>query len=233
MNLHPNRLLPAANTLFVLLAINQPVVHAQTVNPPFATFQYSSVSGSNNTITVNRVPVTTAAKSVVYKDITIQFDTDPDGNLSISSGFPLFSDSPSVLVYSFRPGRYVGPSTFWGGKGFVTVSGPGVLPGGATAWSLSTASGADGCTTPSTATWYVGPIENSPYAARLKADKITSTAWSYGVANYPNCNGNSRWPTNALIGVSQIGNTLTIASFSINSYDYDSPTDSITFTLVP
>ena len=68
------------------------------------------------------------------------------------------------------------------------------------------------CTYPSSATWYVGPIANSPLAARLKAAGITSTAWSYGVTGGEACYNN--WPDNTLIGLSQTGNKLTIVSFT-------------------
>jgi hypothetical protein len=73
----------------------------------------------------------------------------------------------------------------------------------------------------------VGPIANNPYAAQIKAAGITSTAWSYGIStsNY------GRWGVATLIGVSQIGNTLTIVSFY--SVTNGVPYDQITYTLTP
>lgn len=102
-------------------------------------------------------------------------------------------------------------------------------------WSLSAATGADACTFPGSATWYVGPIASNPLAARLNKVGITSTAWSYGVIGASNnCGG--RWASGNLIGVSQVGDTVTIVSLTDGGYggrDYSTPLDQITYTLVP
>ncbi len=115
------------------------------------------------------------------------------------------------------------------GAALITVSGPGVAPGGATEWSLAATTGANGCTYPSSATWYVGPLSSSPLASRLAAAKITSTALSYGVIGGEECF--YTWPNNALIGLSQTGNKITIVSFTLNGVDYNVPVDQISYTL--
>jgi len=152
---------------------------------------------------------------------------------SIPTAEPAASTAP--LVSSFQAGQYASPSTILGGKGTVTVSGPGVLDGGATLWSLSASPGADPCTFPNNATWYVGPAANSPWAARLAKVGITSAAWSYGVAGAPNCSitgvGSGDWQANILIGISQVGDTLTIVSFTYGGSDSSTPRDQITYTL--
>ncbi len=195
------------------------------------------------TIIAARVPVVTASGTTIYKDVTVQFEVDADGNLSLSSGYPQVVDSPLLLVSSFKPGSYVGPSSVLGGKTPVFVDGPGASEGGATSWSLSTAAGADTCTYPSSATWYVGPIEKNPVAARLTKAGITSTAWSYGVASGPGyndrCTNSSnifssfKWERGTLIGVSQSGNAITIASFTERGDDRGTPVDQITYRLAP
>jgi hypothetical protein len=114
----------------------------------------------------------------------------------------------------------------------VNVSGPGVTTGGATEWSLSAASGANVCTYPFSATWNVGPLASSPIAARLKSAGIISIAWSYGVATAPSCAG-SNWDNNGLIGLSQLGNTLTIVSFRSGASDFATPQGTIVSTLKP
>jgi hypothetical protein len=174
----------------------------------------------------------------VYQDITLQFDADADGNLTLSTGSPSASPSPNLLVSSFQAGRYQGPRNVAGGKAAVTVSGPGVVTGGSTAWSLASASDADACTYPVSATWYVGPVENNPMAARLKKAGITSTAWTYGITGGGitiACGGSQffSWGNGSIVGVSQTGNTITFASFTNNSFDKDSPVDQVTYTLVP
>lgn len=226
------------------------VAHAQTQNPPYSLFQYSTLTGSGNTITATRVPVVIAAGKTIYKDITLQFDVDSDGNLTLSSGYPQVVDAPTLLVSSFKAGSYVGPGSILNGKATIIASGPSALDGGASSWSLASAAGADKCTYPNSATWYVGPITSNPVAARLTKAGITSTAWSYGVASGPTYNdgcttttffGRYNWGPGILIGVSQSGNAITIASFTDTTIstgvtpgvDKSAPVDQITYTLAP
>jgi hypothetical protein len=176
--------------------------------------------------------VVTATGVTVYENLTLQFNVDANGNLTIASGFPQIIPSPLILTSGFKPGTYAGPSTVLGGKALITISGPGVTDGGATEWSLSAAAGADPCTFPYSANWYVGSLANNPYAPYLKEDGITSTAWSYGVGSASQCSGaNGNWYNNALIGVSQAGNTITIVSFGINGGQSSAPVAQVTYTL--
>jgi hypothetical protein len=213
------------------------VALAQSGSPtPGPQFQYAALTGSGNTITLTRVPVITASGQTVYQDVTLQFDNDGNGNITLTSGFPMFALSPSLQVSSFQPGKYAGPVTMLNGNSFITVSGPGVVNGGSTAWSAATISGADPCTVPVSATWYVGPIDNNPMSARLKKANITSTAWSYGISGNGiafSCGGSLsfHWSNGSIIGVSQTGNSITFASFTNNSFDQASPVDQVTYTL--
>jgi hypothetical protein len=189
-------------------------VIAQTPQPPYALLQYSTLTGSGNTITATQLPVVTATGITVYVNVTLQFNVDANGNLTVSNGYPQVIPAPPAVSSGFKAGTYVGPSTALAGKMIVNVSGPGLTDGGATEWTLSTAAGADGCTTPVHASWYVGPNGSSPWASRLQAAGITSTAWSYGITTGPGCNFtgvNLNFWSSALIGVSQVGNTITIA----------------------
>lgn len=213
------------------------VASAQTPAPG-PKFQYAAITGSGNTITISRVPVVNGSGQTVYQDMTIQFDSDGDGNLTVSSGSPVTSASPNLLTSSFQPGKYVGPKNAANGKASITVSGPGVVSGGSTAWSSTTNNDADPCSYPVSATWYVGPLENNPMLGRLKKANITSTAWTYGITGGGiafSCGGSPyfNWGNGAIVGVSQTGNTITFASFTANSFDKDSPVDQITFTLTP
>ena len=206
---------------------------------PNSQFQYSALSGSTNTIVASRVPVVTATGAVVYKDIRLLFVTASDGKLVLAPGYPSVENSPNLVVSAFKPGNYVGPSTILGGAAKITVSGPGVAPGGATQWSLSTSTGASQNTYPSSASWYVGPIASNPLAARLRSAGITSTAWSYGVGGGGGGYGAAydhtyySWRPGSLIGVSQSGNAVTIFSFTYNGTDHATPVDQITYTLRP
>ncbi|MGD0295753.1 MAG: hypothetical protein ABSE86_01475 [Bryobacteraceae bacterium] len=203
------------------------VAHAQT--PPYALFQYSTLTASGNAVTATWVPVVTA-KGTIYKNITLLFEVDSAGNLTLAPGYPEAVPSPVPLVSSFIAGNYVGPSTIYNGQMLITISGPGVASGGTTEWSLAAPKGAYVYTYPGSATWYVGPIASNPLAARIKAAGITSTAWSYGVGGTAGIGG---WQPNTLIGVSQVGNTITFVSFTNNNGDRSEPVDQVTYTLVP
>jgi hypothetical protein len=207
------------------------VAQAQAPTPPYAEFQYASLTGSGNMITATQVPVVLAGGVTVYENITLQFNSDANGNLTLAPGFPQVIPAPTLLTGGFKAGHYSGPSTVLSGNMFIVVNGPGVTDGGATEWSVIAAAGATGFTYPSTATWYVGPISSNPLAARLGAAGITSTAWSYGVIG--GANNSSPWAPDTLLGASQIGNSITIVSFTNGGKDQAVPVDQITYTLNP
>lgn len=195
--------------------------------PPYAEFQYSTLTGSGDTITATRLPVVTSS-GITYYNITLFFDVDSSGNLTLAAGYPHVIKSPTPVVSNFLAGKYVGPSTIYSGDMMITVSGPGVTSGGATEWTLAAVTGASGCTYPSSATWYVGPLTSNPLYARIKAAGITSTAWSYGVGAGV-CGGD--WYPDSLMGLSQVGKSITIVSFTDNQgKDHSEPLDQVTYT---
>jgi hypothetical protein len=214
-----------ATILIVSTAACTIAAHSQT--PPYLLFQYSTLTSSGNAITATWVPVVTAS-GTVYKDITLLFNLDSAGVLTLAPGYPAVVASPASLASSFKAGKYQGPGSM--SNYVMTINGPGITTGGATEWSLAAVPGVPYYSYPISATWYVGPITSNPLAARLKAAGITSTAWSYGIAN--SACGCSQWLTNTLIGVSQTGNALTIVSFTSNG-DHSEPIDQITYTLTP
>jgi len=218
-------------TLIMTLALSTIAARAQT--SPYTMFQYSTLTGSGNTITANWVPVVTA-NGTIYENVTLLFDVDSSGNLTIAPGYPQMVMAQLPRVTSFQAGTYVGPSSIYGGQMIIIVSGPGIAPGGATEFALAAAAGANSNTFPSSGTWYVGTIANNPLAARLKAAGITSTAMAYGVGGsgcYCSAD-NYAWNQNVLMGASQVGNALTFYSFTdSNGKDYNEPLDQITYTL--
>lgn len=215
---------------FFALCICARSAHAQTPQPPYALFQYATLTGSGNTITATSIPVVISTGVTVYLNLSLQFSVDSNGNLTVASGYPQVTPAPTVLASSFVAGNYVGPSNVNSGNNLVTVNGPGVTAGGATEWSLATSSGASYDTYPTSAVWYVGPIASNPLASRLQAAGITSTAWSYGTGLAEDGPGEN-WNTNTLIGVSQIGNSIVFVSFTANGVDKTVPVDQITYTL--
>ena len=209
-------------------------IEPATTTAPYALFQFATLTGTGNTITGVIVPVVTSTGALVYQNVTLQFNVSATGVLSLASIQAV--PTPISPISSFEAGRYVGPSTIDSGENIVNVNGPGVTSGGVTEWSLAAASGASNCTYPGTATWYVGPLADSPLAARVKAAGIntTSTSMSFGVASRGSCLYSYWWDTGTLIGVSQVGNSLTIVSFTWDgSQDYSTPQDTITYTYTP
>lgn len=206
---------------------------------PTPYLQDSTIVGSGATLTITNVPVETSTGSLVYKDLTILFDASTTGHLSIAAGYPQEQPAIMPILSNFVAGNYAGPPTFVKGQFLVTVNGPGVGgTGGATAWSLTTSSGADICTYPPLATWYTGPIADNPLAARLKKVGLTSTFYSYGVVGSGSPCADAGvpgdFPTNGLIGVSQIEGSLTIVSFTTPGVvDQALPVAAITYTLLP
>lgn len=238
--MHSRRWVAGTVLVTAILATHAGAVQAQSEDslteqsapaPPYALFQNSTITSSGNTITAVRVPVVLTAKTV-YENVTLSFEVDSSGNLTLVPGYPKVVPSPMPVAAGFKAGRYVGPSNVLGGAAIVRVSGPGVTNGGATEWSLAAAAGANVYTYPCSATWYVGPIANNPLYSRLKAAGISSTAWSYGVIGSSGCAADSNdWYARSLVGLSQTGNTLTIVSFTTAGSDSSTPRDQITYTL--
>jgi hypothetical protein len=186
--------------------------------------QYSSITSTDGTIQVSRLPVTYNGKTY-YVDLTLALkaEVSTKGVVTIASTATTVP-SPPLIVDNFKAGTYVGPSTVLGGKAIIVVSGPSPLPNGGTAWTLASAPDSNGDTYPDTAVWYVESIANNPLASRIDAAKITSPDYAYGVGS------GGLWCNDALLGFSQVGNTLSISDFS-NCYDFETPVDTITYTL--
>ncbi len=227
------RIAAIAAAICAAWAPNARAQEAATISPPYAQFGNATLTASLNTMVASWVPVVTAT-GTTYQNVTIVFSVDASGNLTIAPGYPQIVAAPSVIVSNFEAGTYAGPSSVFSGGALIAVSGPGVTSGGATEWSLAAATGANGCTYPTSATWYVGKLTNNPLYARIKAAGITSTAWSYGIIGSDQCSiDGGLWNTGALIGLSQTGNTITIVSFTSGTTDHNVPVDQISYTLKP
>ena len=95
-------------------------VHAQgNPQPPYALFEQSTLTGSGNTIKATQLPVVVSPGVVVYLNLTIQFNVDANGNLTLSAGFPQAVTAPPLTTASFTAGRYVGPTTILSGKSVI------------------------------------------------------------------------------------------------------------------
>jgi hypothetical protein len=215
-------------TCIMVFAASVVAAHAQT--PPYAEFQYSTLTASGNTITGTMLPVVTT-NGTSYVNVVMQFDVAADGTLTIAPGYPQIAPSPRPSTRNFLAGNYVGPSA--DANYDITVFGPGVTAGGATEWSLATSTGATCYTTPTTATWYVfsGPMAQNPLAGYLKKAGITEAtygAYSWGITG-DQCAPTVNWATENLIGLSQTNGALTILNFTYNGVYQSQPADQITY----
>ena len=92
--------------LAVMIGAVMSVAQAQTTPAP--AFQNATLTGSGNTITATRIPVVLSSTVTIYVDMTLQFNSDSNGNLTLASGFPQFAQSPAVVTGGFHCG-----DVFW------------------------------------------------------------------------------------------------------------------------
>ena len=196
---------------------------AAVAGTPTLYLEDATLTASGNTVTVTRVPVQTSTGAIIYQDITTAYSVSNTGALSVEAGYPEIVPSSTLLIGNFKAGNYT--AVINGTTHKATLGGPGIGPGGSTAWSFSSNY------TPFSATWYTGPLTANPEYARLTAAKITSAAYAYGISGIGGIDGN--WLAGSLIGAAQTGNTLTISSFTFESSDHPTPIDNITWTLSP
>jgi len=201
---------------------------AEATTSPYAEVQYSTLTGTTNTINVTLLPVVLPSGAIKYVNVTVPLteSVSSTGVVTVEAGTPTTVVAPTTTIGSFKAGPYVGPG---GGTGqLITLSSPGGTSGGATEWSVSATGGSTGCTWPETATFYVGPIANSPWYSRLKTAGIVgspaASAYYFGVMDQPSYCGNSQWWGNDnIVGFSQAGSTLNIVSFTFNNGSLNDP----------
>ena len=214
--------------LSMLLAGAAPgVALAQTAqSTPY--LQDSSITGFGSTITINRLPIAVSGGGFVFKDVTVTLTTDGSGTLS-SNAAVTQAQSVSPITSNIMAGTYYLTNNSYNE---LLVSGPSSIgKGGEAEWTLSPVQsgyGAYPCGSPGE--FYTGPLSSNPFYARLKAAKITSTEYSYGVVD-SGTGCSSPFATGAIIGVSQVGDNLKIASFTNNGKDQSTPVTSYVYGL--
>jgi hypothetical protein len=200
---------------------------------PAAFFNYSSVIGLNKSITATHVPIQTSTGTIIYKDVTINFNVDGAGNLTYATTTPTATLSPILSSANIEAGIYTdAENTGYG----VQVSGPAPIgSGGEAQWSIAAAASL-GCIYPAPATFYTGPAlasADSSLAARVKAAAITATQYSFGEMDTNGCGDDGNWNENALIGVTAVGSQLMVSSFTTGTgKDQSAPVETIIFNLM-
>lgn len=197
---------------------------------PQAFLQLATPSSSGAELDVYRIPVITSTGAVVYRDVRIHFDVSAAGDLSLTSGYPIFSNSSALLAGNFLAGKYSLNGTFY------DLSGPGVSLPARTNWSLDLESTSGGCLI--SAGWTTGAIAGHPLQTRLNAAKITYGGFAYGVLGRLVCTAGFGipfgWNSGSLVGVAATANGLTVFRYTSNGgIDQSAPVDSISLQKCP
>ena len=194
--------------------------------------QQATINGAADAVTLTRVPVRKADGSIIYKDISLFFNVDSVGNVTLPPTFVQITPSPTINVGAFKPGAYSGYMVFTycppDSNDDFTVGSPGVGSGGRISGSIQRVTCSSGNVFH--ASWTSGPITGHPLQAQLNAAGITSTAYNWGVMGTA---GNqtvvSGWKAGDIIGAVQTGNQLSLVNFGV-----DNKADTaLAFTLCP
>ncbi len=203
--------------------------HAQvSLAAPTIYMQSATINGASNVVTISRVPVQNGAGVITYKDISMSFIVDTNGNITFNNAALKIVASPLLNVGAFKPGTYHGYAVGTSPTFTFKVGAPGVGTGGRISGSISriTARTWDIFN----ASWTSGPIAGHPHQAKLTAAGITATAYNWGImgtAGQGTCEGG--WCAGHIIGAIQDGTQLSIFNFGTdNKADHQ-----LTFDLCP
>lgn len=191
---------------------------------PRAFFQWGTANGVENRLSISRVPVTDGRGGVKYYDVSLVFNVDNTGRLTLNTGASRITASPNVAVGAFRPGKYYGGR--FNCDEFI-VGAPGVVQGGRISGSIAD----DGCLLGDlsfNASWVAGPITGHPNEGALRAAGITYQGYSWGLVGEVGYDWDaSGWNPGDLIGVVQSGQQLILHNFG----DDNREDTSVVFTL--
>lgn len=191
----------------VLFGFSHPQV---SLAAPTIYMQSATINGASNVVTISRVPVQNAAGVITYKDISMRFIVDTNGNVTFDNAALRIVASPLLNVGAFKPGTYDGYTVY--DRGIFKVGAPGISTGGRISGSILRITGSPNDTF--NATWTSGPIAGHPNQAKLTAAGITSTTYNWGVMGTAGpSTQTSGWKAGHIIGTVQNGNQLSIVNF--------------------
>ena len=101
---------------------------------PTIYMQSATINSAADAVTLTRVPVMNAAGAILYKDISMFFNVDTLGNVTLPPALVRIIPSPTINVGAFKPGTYNGYSVGWGTV--FKVGSPGVGSGGRISGSI-------------------------------------------------------------------------------------------------
>ena len=211
---------------YLVVAITSGVAIGVNAATPTSYFQSSVITGSNNQISVQRVPVTDVNGKVTYKNVTIDFTVSATGTLLDNPA--LITAAPSLVTNGFVQGKYKDT------HGYVyALSGPSVVPSTSrTAWSLTLVAAPTGIKPNFSVNWITGSIAGHPIESVLTYNKIVSAAYSWGLMGTNSFGGGeafSYWYTNSVIGANQAGNQLVLHLYYNNGNNLEDGSVSLTY----
>ena len=211
----------------LILAAATVTAHAGT---PSIAFDYATIVGQGPVIQVDRLPVTTSAGKILYRDVTISFTTDGNGGLQLN-GAPVVVPSPNLITNHFQPGEYFAQVGNAVAYAYLTS---GVDPeDGSTSWSFTIENEPSPFPAPPQAEWQTGAPAPDLAQRIANAGIPIDPDLSYGTngEQAPGEGCGQPFAQNGLVAAQQIGKQLTIWSFTrICNADQSTAAGSITFT---
>ncbi|MEJ0044893.1 MAG: hypothetical protein WDN04_01120 [Rhodospirillales bacterium] len=213
---------------------------AQTATPRL---QDADINARGGHLSIVRLPIDIGGKTV-YRDITLDFKVDANGDVSIATNVkqpssaaptsvapttisPLIVSKPSPppVVQNYVSGTY---RALDGTAYHLSGHGKPIFGSDLPEWQLSVLG--TGGKVLDGATWYDGRIDESKLRRRLRLAGITSESLSWGLSDGGNGVG---FDGGALIGATAVGKTLTIYSFRKGCCtDAPEATHAISFELI-
>ena len=214
---------------WALAAVFVPI--AALAATPTSYLEESAIVGVGQTITVTRLPVLGANGGLIYKNVTIALTIGTAGQITYAAAEPVVTASPSPVVSSIQAGIYGDSANT--AVGFA-IAGPGIGSGGNSVYTV-TRSGPY-CAVAQPGVFYAGPISTTPIAARVRAAGINTGQYRVGIVGQEACGlsfNYANFPSQGLFGLSQVGNTLVVSSFTDSTgKDHPTPVNQVNYVLV-
>lgn len=177
---------------------------------PVLLLEQSEITGVSDTIKAARVPVRNSSGAIKYYEIEMKFEVGADGKPFLADAYPVIEESQTLVVGRFKSGKYKD------GEGNIyNLSGPGAAGGGRTSWAIQLVKRCTYCSYDSlSGSWITGKIAGHPIQSILNSQKITTTAFSWGVVStYSIGQLDDCSDDNLAVGLTQSGNQVTLNGF--------------------
>ena len=186
--------------------------------------EQASIAAAGPTISLHRVPITTADGKTTYRDMTITLGMTRRGELSVSDSQS--TASPDLLVTGFRAGDY--EANYDHGHTYLGhLDGPNAAAGGQTTWAFAADhETGDHCAFPASVSFTTGQDAMSERASKAGANV---KEYAFGVEGPEVCGMPPGWGIGTLVGVQQAGDGLAFSSFTKDGKDTSVAVSTITY----